>query len=378
MKTLKSLFMLCAGLSFCACSSDNEPQLPEGTGMVEVKVVAPQTRTIANSGSAGNTIDIEGDITITLYATFVDANGDETTTTKTATISRNELDGDGNGVAKFWNVKAPTLVTASVNTGKQDYSSTAITTLEETLPANIPAYGEVVPELKTTTQSPDLEGDDDNVNANEGDDKKKYQMYTAAIQMEIPVARLEVSGISLSSSTYSSLTLTGVYLDNVREYGSKWQNGFGTYSETPKDYAYATDKGTGVEAILSDAVGEELVGTTLPAGDAVYAYNFYAAPTEYTGDDMSYNPSFKLFFDEGESSATVSFPRFAFIRNYYSDANKSTPIVLKNGHVYTITSATLTDENIIGDESGNTLYGVDVTVTEAVWTVVPTYADWAQ
>ena len=44
MKTLKSLLMLCAGLSFCACSSDNEPQFPEGEGMVEVKIVSPSTR----------------------------------------------------------------------------------------------------------------------------------------------------------------------------------------------------------------------------------------------------------------------------------------------------------------------------------------------
>jgi hypothetical protein len=199
--------------------------------------------------------------------------------------------------------------------------------------------------------------------------------------MEIPVARLEVSGIKLAASTkYTSLTLTGVYLDNVRENGSKWDNGFGTYSNTnaPKDYAFAAEKGTGDVAILSDAVAAELKDVTLPASPKVYAYNFYAAPTDYTGNDMSYNPSFKLYFETGASSETVSFPRFAFIRNYYADDAKTQPIVLKNGHVYKITSATLTDQNIIGDESGNTLYGVDVTVTEAVWSVVPTYADWAQ
>jgi hypothetical protein len=379
MKLTKSLFMLCAaGLSLCACNSDDKLQMPEGAGMVEVKVVDPQTRAIASEGSDGSTIDIDGDITITLYATFVDANGNEVTTTKTATISRSELDGEGKGVAKFWNVKTPTLVTASVNTGKQDYTTTSITTLEEVLPANIPAYGEIVPSLTTNTASPDLVGDDDNVNANSGDNTKKYQVYTAAIQMEIPVARLEVSGIKLAASTkYTSLTLTGVYLDNVRENGSKWDNGFGTYAAAPKDYAFATDKGTGEIAILSDEVATVLTGATLPASPQVYAYNFYAAPTDYTGNDMSYNPSFKLYFATGASSETVSFPRFAFIRNYYADDAKTQPIVLKNGHVYKITSATLTDQNIIGDESGNTLYGVDVTVTEAVWSVVPTYADWA-
>ena len=383
MKTMRNLFLLCAGLSLFACSSDDDAtqQLPEGTGMVEVKVLAPQSRAIADDGSTGPTININGDITITLHATFVDANGIESTTTKTATISRSELNGEGQGVAKFWNVKVPTLVTASVNSGQQDYSNISITNLENTLPVDIPAYGEVEPELGTTTQSPDLVGDDDNVNTNPGDDKKTYQMYTATIQMEIPVARLEVSGIKLDGSTnYSTLTLTGVYLDNVRDKGSEWNNGFGNYTnESPlADYAFATGIGTGVEAILSDQVGSDLCNATLPADNDVYAYNFYAAPTNYDGNDMSYNPSFKLYFASGTSSETVSFPRFAFIRNYYADNAKTQPIVLKNGYVYTITSATLTDDNIIGDESGNTLYGVDVTVKEAKWTVVPTYADWAE
>ena len=36
MKTLKSLLMLCAGLSFCACNSDNEPQLPEGAAAITI------------------------------------------------------------------------------------------------------------------------------------------------------------------------------------------------------------------------------------------------------------------------------------------------------------------------------------------------------
>ena len=47
------------------------------------------------------------------------------------------------------------------------------------------------------------------------------------------------------------------------------------------------------------------------------------------------------------------------------------------GHIYRITSAQLTDENIIGDEGGNTLYGVEVTVEEATWNVKTIEADWA-
>lgn len=39
----------------------------------------------------------------------------------------------------------------------------------------------------------------------------------------------------------------------------------------------------------------------------------------------------------------------------------------------------LKDSNIIGDEEGNALYGVDVTVTEAQWTVVDmTASGWSK
>lgn len=47
------------------------------------------------------------------------------------------------------------------------------------------------------------------------------------------------------------------------------------------------------------------------------------------------------------------------------------------GHIYRITGAQLSDQNIVGDESGNTLYGVEVTVEEATWTVETITADWA-
>lgn len=53
-------------------------------------------------------------------------------------------------------------------------------------------------------------------------------------------------------------------------------------------------------------------------------------------------------------------------------------IILQNGHIYRIVDATLDDKNIIGDEGGNTLVGVEVTVKEAEWTVETIEADWAE
>lgn len=395
MKLTKSLFMLCAaGLSLCACNSDDKlNQLPDGVGMVEVKVYSPETKTVT-SGSPDGTIEVTGNITVTLYATFVGADG-KTESTPAEGMSV-VLDGT-NTTAKFWNVKNPTKVTASVNGGTDTYASTAINAAAmQVAPASIPAYGEATPSLSNNSQSPDLEGtEDEKVNANTGDNNKTYQVYTANIAMKIPVARLEVSGLKISSTTdYSTLTLDGVYLDHISVNGPSWSvDGFKTFASNPQDYVYKAGEGTGDVAILKDPAKLEgetpktvdfatYTATSLPES-GVYAYNFYGAP-EGTAEDVAnvddnaktYNPSFKMYFSTGtKTSNDVIYPRFAFIKRFKDDAGKT--VVLENGNVYKITGAELVDDNIIGDEGGNTLYGVEVTVTKASWTVQTIKADWA-
>lgn len=384
MKLTKSLFMLCAaGLSLCACNSDEKVnQLPDGVGMVEVKVYSPETKAVTD-GSTGDAIEVTGPITVTLRADFMNAAGTEVIETeKTVTLDA------GNNTAKFWNVKNPTKVTASVNGGIKTYASTAINAAAmQVAPASIPAYGEATPNLSNNSQSPNLEGAaDEKVNANAGDNNKTYQVFTANIAMKIPVARLEVSGLSLKSgSKYTSLTLGGVYLDHISVNGPSWgdeDDGFKTFACSPVDYAFAaTGAGTGAEAILKDALGAEFASGTFPTGSEVYAYNFYGAPEGTIVNAANaeiYNPSFKMYFSGGSYTGAnpVIYPRFAFIKKF-KDTEGNT-IVLQNGNVYRIIAAELSDENIIGDEGGNTLYGVDVTVTKASWTVQTIKADWAQ
>ena len=59
----------------------------------------------------------------------------------------------------------------------------------------------------------------------------------------------------------------------------------------------------------------------------------------------------------------------------YVDGNGD-EVTFENGKIYRIAKAELADGNIIGDEGGNTLYGVVVTVTEATWSIVDINAIW--
>lgn len=67
-------------------------------------------------------------------------------------------------------------------------------------------------------------------------------------------------------------------------------------------------------------------------------------------------------------------PRYAIIKKYLKEGE---PIELKNGHIYQITNVQLESDNFIPNEEGEDIYGVVVTVTEAVWTVESIDAEWA-
>ena len=396
---LKSLIMFsAAALAFAACSNDNDgvnASIAEGTGMIEVKIINPSTRNISNPTLGGDEIKVAGgNMTVNLYT-----NGNTTTPARTATITPEEI-ADGTLTVKFWNIQNPTKITVSRNDGVEDYSAVQIDAASPAMqaePTLIPVFGVANSgdiTLTANSESPVL-SDADNVvdeGATEADKSKKYQMYTATIQMTIPVARLEVSNLKHIVTTgdaqhaaadcrFSKLTITGVYLDNIRP----------TDGGTLTDYRFeddalagtATNTGAASVSPLKDAVPAEqnnflTADAVWPAavdGQAkAYAYNFYTEGTAVTD-----NPIFKVYFKEAvaaEGQDPVSQPRFAVIKKYVDAEGKD--VVMQKGHIYRITDAQLEDKNITGNEDGETLYAVTVTVVEATWTPVDIKAVWEE
>lgn len=387
---INKLFLLgLAGLAFTACSSDEEMTtqsgLPIGNGAVSVKIVNPaSTRAITSptGGDNGSKIEVSGTLTVTL------SYKDELNQDKTQTLSIDAADLNNETKLKFWNIYKPEKLTVAINGGTADYSAVDISSeAMQNAPANIAAYGETGTFTKTTeTGSPVIANDGiTEEGAENGDDSKVYQMYNASVTMAIPVARLEVSGITHVTHVgapddvceYAKLTIAGAYLDDLCQYGGKYSNGAYSAATTVGDYCWLENQGlgTGATAILKDAItGDEtarnfLTGTW-PANGEAFAYNFYASGT---------NPIFKIYFDQSEGASITEprpAPRFAMVTKYV-DADDN-PVTFENGKIYRITKAELSDKNIIGDEGGNTLYGVTVTVTEAEWSIVDINAEWAE
>lgn len=384
MKFSKSLLWAFAGLGLFACSNEevvDNTQLPDGVGAVTINIQSPAMSRAIEDGTSKTTVPVKGDITITLAAE---------TGAGEINLSAEQL-GKQSSVT-FWNVKNPTGITVTMNGGKNSYASDAPNAFSGD-PAAVPAYGYTNSfTLTGNTASPgDKDGTDYETGANSGDENKTYQLYTASVKLAIPVARLEVSGIQHITDThatgdcaYKTLKIAGVYLDNVYATGAGVTYASGAFpcaTGAPTDYSYDGTHGTGTAAILKDAatVTDFLTANqTWPETDGkAYAYYFYGA------DGADKLPKFKIYFSESESQDATSplpAPRYAMITSYKQTSENGGGQITKfePGHIYRITSAKLTDENIIGDEGGNTLYGVEVTVEEAEWTVETIDADWAK
>lgn len=365
MKFSKSLLWAFAGLGLFACS--NEEVVPEGgsmdgNGVVEVKIVTPNSmsRTLvdATPGNNGDKVQVKGTMSIKLTAG---------TGSATQTV---ELDGKGTGTTtvKFWGVQNPTKIEAWVNDGDKVGDGTSIISASapamQAMPEAIPAYGS----SETFTLTGRME-------TNEG---KSYEMYTTSVAVKIPVARLEVSGIKHvthptsdeATCKYDELTIDGIYLDKIL--ATK-----GATSVT--DYKYPeVVGGEGVTAIPAPILWDEIDGDFLATGAVwpatadpakAYAFNFYPNAAQM--------PILKIYFATATASDLdnpVSQPRYAVIKSYNGDS----AFKFEAGKIYRITDVTLSDKNIIGDEEGNNQYGVDVTVTEAQWTIVDTTAEWVE
>lgn len=408
---LNKWFMLgMVGLAFTACSNEEDvtgSKFPAGNGAVSIKIVSP-TITKGIGGENDAVVPVVPGTGSNVVITLTD--NSTTKPTQTITLSADNW-GTGQTVT-FWNVTDPQKVEVSMNGGKATYTTSDVVQgddLQEV--AYVPAYGATDTfNPQDRVGSPDMDNDNkDGAGVETGavaeDENKTYQIYTATVEMAIPVARLEVSGIkhittghATGDCAYATLTIGGVYLDNVIPTGDgvtytqavadpETPAYFSVSILAPADYRFedgVEETGTGDPAILfNSAADDNFGGSDFLATDGVwpttgnaFGYNFFGA----SGEDNL--PKFKIYFSESvaaDDTHPLPAPRYAMITKYWKNVDKTEELTeFKPGTIYRITSATLTDDNIIGDEGGNTLYGVEVTVEEAQWAVQTIYADWAQ
>lgn len=355
MKFSKSLFIAFAGLGLFACSNEDVTNgAIEGTGMVEVTIKRPAGRSV-NPSTSGNTVVVGGDIYVKVY----NASGEQTGETFTIQRSNEQT----LYTAKIYGVTNPAKVVAYCNEGEAVNSTATIAVQDSRLqavPASIPAYGEA------TLEESDIQGEMKN-----DKDGKVYKKYAENIALQIPVARIEVDGlthVNPTASKFQSLTIDGVYLDNI--YATK-------DAKNVTDYLWdeSSKEGQGAFPVLYDKITENnsflQAGVSFPQGEnQAFGYNFFV------GTEL---PHLKVYFAKATGKTeTISQPRYAIVKTYKNA--EGTPLTqFEAGKIYKITNVTLEDKHIGPNEGGDTdLYGVEVTVTEATWSVLGIEGNWVE
>ncbi len=395
MKLNKSFMLAMAGLAMTACSNDDEmgTQFPDGNGAVSIRIVNPtMSRAVVDGNDKAVTVVPATGTNVTV--TLMDGS-----TSRTLNISADNWQAAQSKVVTFWGVTNPTSVSVAMNNGKANYADTdAVNGADVQKVKNVPVYGTT--SSFTLTDQVESPTDGNMQNGYQEENKNtKYQMYTATVKMAIPMARLEVSGIKHVTHTgegddnckYQKLTIAGVYLDNVIANGAGVEysttNGYSNASGTPTDYSFdgTNVTGTGAIALFKDEIaapdndflakGAEWPKQTTGEGvkTQVFGYNFF-------GCESTKMPKFKIYFSESESvddSKPLPSPRYAMISKY-KNTEGEVLTAFEPGKIYRITEAVLSDKNIIGDEGGNTTFGVEVTVEEAQWQPVSITAEWQE
>ena len=151
------------------------------------------------------------------------------------------------------------------------------------------------------------------------------------------------------------MTIDGIYLDKVST----------TLGGEAVDYSWPAVEGGAPLPILRDEITE-------PGNNFMDLAKVW--PSAESGKVYAL---VKIYFEKAEASDAqnpVSEPRYAVIKSYNGDSN----FKFVAGKIYRITDVKLDDKNIIGDEEGNTLYGVDVTVKEAQWSIETITGQWEE
>lgn len=412
MKMNKFFMLGLAGLAFAACSNEEnvaDMGFPKGEAALSIRLVSPTTKASTQTGAA---VTVTGPVVITV----VDDNGQQQISLTKEQLAE-VLKDENPEVIRFWNVNGPQKVIVQMNGGQASYSSYAIDKEEEVtmIAADqesgitevkhavdmqsvdaIAAYGETSTFKAAGTGTPDLNDEIYETGASQEDADHVYEIYQAEVQLEIPVARLEVSGIrhtpahitTSDDCGFQSLTIDGVYMDNIMANGALTANDL--IDPTKRvDYKFPNVTAgvdlSGTDAVLSEAIPTEsfLQDKSWPDAGLAYGFNFYAPTadqiTGLTTDEQkeAVNPKFKIYFKTatGKDGNVLAQPRYAMITKYKDTEGNA--IVLTAGTVYRITSAVLGDEYIIAPEGGEEVVGVEVVVTQAQWTVKEINADWA-
>lgn len=326
MKISKYFMVAAASIMMFGCAKNDENNGPHFDGPIalSLKIVDPSAASKAAVPPTAQGVQLQYDnVEVKLNAT----SGDKVN--EWVSIPEDEL-----AEYTFWNVEGPTSIEVRINGGAASYSE--LTNLENLRPENMAVYGVATADAFTRTGV-------------EMHEDKQYDVYKATVEVKIPVARLEISGITHldggEACEYSALKLDQLDILHVAN---------------ATEYPYTTATG---DELLSELIGVDFLTTaTTPADGNVYAFNICAGKPV-----LRFN-----FTGTTKDGAVTEQARYAVVKTINGNADYS----FVPGNVYQITKVEIADEDITSDPTGNTLVAVNVEVHVQPWTIVETTVDF--
>lgn len=250
----------------------------------------------------------------------------------------------------WYDVIDPVSVEVRIHDGAESY--TAITDLKEVEPKDMKVYGKAEAVDFDMTRTTTHNG-------------TTYDVYTATVNVYIPVARIEVSGVKHmthgeGNCEYSELTLDGVYLDNVAATGVNFTYPY-TSPVAGTEWTWETAQSGGWYYAIN---GENFntSSTVYPTDESVYAFNIF--PTQM--------PLLKFkFTGKIDDVMEVAEDRYAVVTSYNGQDN----FTFEAGNIYRIIGVEITDDAISGNDDGKVV-AVDVKVEVKKWTIVDTTVEF--
>lgn len=300
----------------CAKNDENKPNLAdEGPVALTINIADPQLGSKAPiDPSTGTTVELEYDaIEVNLTAEQNGTNG--WLSIPVASL----VEVEGTPSYTFYNVVNPTKIEVRINaTDDTDYEDLEI----YKVPAkDIPVYG------SSSTFTPTGETAEDT-------DGNLYNLYETEVNVTIPVARLELSGITHEAhdgGVDDKCMYTSIQFDGIDILAD-------ASAETP---------------LVSETVGADFMTGVFPVAGSCYALSFKA--------EM---PVVRFNFTTNDG------PRYAVVKEFKMSDGSSIIQQFAAGTIYQVESMVIRDENLTPDPTGNTAVAVEVTVSVQNWNVV--------
>lgn len=301
----------------CAKNDENKPNLAdEGPVALTINIADPQLGSkAAVPGTTATELDYDA-IEVKLEAT---SGGFDWTTINVADLDEGEV--DGTKTYTFYNIVGATNIEVRIN-ADNDTDYDALETYEGIAAEDIPVHG------SSSTFTPTGETAEDG--------GILYNLYETEVNVTIPIARLEFSGITHETHAGGS---------DVCMYSSIEFNKIEILEDASS------------EALLSeefDPALDFMTGSYPTEENYCYAFNIFPSM-----------PMVRFVFTVDGSET-----RYAVVDSFKDE--KGEIVAFEAGKIYQVKDMVITDENLTPDPSGNTTVAVQVIVSVQEWSVVNT------